>query len=178
VKVKRFKKVAVIGGGNSGVEAAINLAGIVGEVVLFEFNDALKADQILVERLKSLPNAQLITSARTNEFVGNGEKVTALRYEDLKTSESKEAPIDGVFIQIGLLPSSQFLKGTVNLTPFGEVIVDTKGRTSVKGIYAAGDVTTTPHKQIIISMGEGAKAALASFEDRMYHSVIKEDPKN
>lgn len=165
------KKVAVIGGGNSGVEAAIDLAGIVGEVVLFEFNDALKADQILVDRLKYLPNAQIITSAKTSEFIGNGEKVTALRYEDLKTSESKEVPIDGVFIQIGLLPSSQFLKGTVNLTQFGEVIVDTKGRTSVKGIYAAGDVTTTPYKQIIISMGEGAKAALASFEDRMYHSV-------
>lgn len=162
------KKVAVIGGGNSGVEAAIDLAGIVGEVVLFEFNDSLKADRILVERLKSLPNTSIVTNARTQEFVGNGEKVTTLRYEDRKTSESKELSIDGVFIQIGLLPSSQFLKGTVDLTQFGEVIVDHKGRTSVKGIYAAGDVTSVPYKQIIISMGEGAKAALASFEDRLF----------
>jgi len=164
------KKVAVIGGGNSGVEAAIDLAGIVGEVVLIEFNDALKADQILVDRLKSMANSSILTGARTHEFLGNGEKVTALQYEDRKTGTLQRIDLDGVFIQIGLLPSSQFLKGTVDLTQFGEVIVDPKGRTSVPGIYAAGDVTTTPYKQIIISMGEGAKAALAAFEDRMYQT--------
>ncbi|MES2768663.1 MAG: alkyl hydroperoxide reductase subunit F [Bdellovibrionota bacterium] len=162
------KKVAVVGGGNSGVEAAIDLAGIVKEVVLFEYNDTLKADQILVDKLKSLPNVSIITSAQTKEIAGDGKKVTSLNYINRKTEKLEEMPLDGVFIQIGLVPNSQFLKDTVELTKFGEIVVDGKGRTSVKGIYAAGDVTTTPYKQIIIAMGEGAKAALAAFEDRMY----------
>jgi len=164
------KKVAVVGGGNSGVEAAIDLAGIVKEVVLFEFNDQLKADQILVDKLKSLPNVSIVTSAKTNSIGGDGQKVTHLMYLDRKTEKEVKVNLDGVFIQIGLVPNSQFLKGTVELSKFGEIIVDQKGHTSVQGIYAAGDVTTTPFKQIIIAMGEGAKAALAAFEDRMMAS--------
>ena len=162
------KKIAVIGGGNSGVEAAIDLAGIVREVVLFEFNDSLKADKILVDKLLSLGNTRVVTSARTSQIVGDGQKVNALEYEDRKSGELKKEVLDGVFVQIGLLPNSGFLKGQVQLNKFGEIIVDEKGRTSSQGIYAAGDVTTTPFKQIIIAMGEGAKAALAAFEDRMY----------
>lgn len=161
------KKVAVIGGGNSGVEAAIDLAGIVGEVVLFEYMDQLKADKILVDKLKSMPNVSIITSAQTKSFIGNGEKIVALEYIDRKTDKDIKVDLDGAFIQIGLVPNSQFIKDTVETSKFGEIIVDPKGRTNVKGIYAAGDVTTTPYKQIIISMGEGAKAALAAFEDRM-----------
>jgi alkyl hydroperoxide reductase subunit F len=161
------KKVAVVGGGNSGVEAAIDLAGIVKEVVLFEYNDALKADQILVDKARSLPNVSIVTSAKTAQVLGDGQKVVALEYQNRKTEKLERVDLDGVFVQIGLLPNSSFLKGVVELSPFGEIVVDPKGRTSVPGIYAAGDVTTTPYKQIIISMGEGAKAALAAFEDRM-----------
>jgi alkyl hydroperoxide reductase subunit F len=165
------KKVSVIGGGNSGVEAAIDLAGIVGEVVLLEFNENLKADKILVDKLMSLKNVSVITNAKTERFLGDGQKVKALEYFDRKLEKTEKLEVDGVFIQIGLIPNSQFLKDTVTLSKFGEVIVDDKGRTSAPGIYAAGDVTTTPYKQIIIAMGEGAKAALAAFEDRMYHSA-------
>lgn len=161
------KKVAVVGGGNSGVEAAIDLAGIVKEVVLFEFADQLKADQVLVDKLMSLQNAKVITSAKTQNIIGDGQKVSALEYQDQKTQQTHQVELDGIFVQIGLLPNSQFVKDILETTKFGEIIVDNKGRTSAKGIYAAGDVTTTPYKQIIISMGEGAKAALASFEDRM-----------
>jgi alkyl hydroperoxide reductase subunit F len=162
------KKVAVIGGGNSGVEAAIDLSGIVSEVVLFEYNDSLKADQVLVDKLKSIPNARIITSAKTLSVIGDGTKVTALDYQDRKTEKTVTENLDGIFVQIGLLPNSQFIKDIVETNKFGEIVVDVKGRTSVKGIYAAGDVTTTPFKQIIIAMGEGAKAALAAFEDSMY----------
>jgi alkyl hydroperoxide reductase subunit F len=165
------KKVAVIGGGNSGVEAAIDLAGIVKEVVLFEFMDQLKADQVLINKLKSLPNTSIVTSAKSKQVHGNGQKVTSLEYEDRKTEKIHQVDLDGIFVQIGLLPNSSFLKGQVEVTKFGEIIVDNKGRTSFPGVYAAGDVTTTPYKQIIIAMGEGAKAALAAFEDRMYTSV-------
>ena len=165
------KRVSVVGGGNSGVEAAIDLAGIASEVTLFEFSDRLKADQVLVEKLKSLPNAKVIVNARTSEVVGDGAKVIALKYEDRTTGTFEVHPVDGVFVQIGLLPNSAFLKGIVDLNPAGEIIVDAKGRTSRTGIYAAGDVTTTPFKQIIIAMGEGARAALVSFEDRMRMGV-------
>lgn len=166
------KKVAVVGGGNSGVEAAIDLAGIVAEVVLFEYQDQLKADKVLVDKLKSLPNVSIVTNAKTQLIQGDGQKVTALEYEDRVSQKKVTVNLDGVFVQIGLVPNSGFLKDTVELTKFGEIVVDGKGRTSVPGIYAAGDVTTTPYKQIIIAMGEGAKAALASFEDRMYqHST-------
>lgn len=161
------KKVAVVGGGNSGVEAAIDLAGIVNEVVLFEYNAELKADKVLVDKLRSLPNVSIITDAKTQKVVGDGQKVSGLEYQDRKTQKTVEVALDGIFVQIGLLPNSQFIKDIVETTKFGEIVVDNKGRSSVKGIYAAGDVTTTPYKQIIISMGEGAKAALAAFEDQM-----------
>lgn len=163
------KKIAVVGGGNSGVEAAIDLAGIVSQVVVIEFNDKLKADQILVDKLKALSNVEVITNAKSEEIVGDGHKVTGLVYTDRASSERRQIGLEGIFIQIGLIPNSQFLKGVVDLSKFGEVVIDEKCRTSVKGIYAAGDVTTTPFKQIIIAMGEGAKAALSAFEDRMYH---------
>ncbi len=160
------KKVAVIGGGNSGVEAAIDLAGVVKEVILFEYNDTLKADAVLVKKLKSLSNVSVITSAATKEILGDGQKVTTLQYLDRKTEKKIDVPLDGVFVQIGLVPNTQFLKDTLKLSKFGEIITDEKGRTSVPGIYAAGDVTTTPYKQIIIAMGEGAKTALAAYEDQ------------
>tara|TARA_B110001454_G_scaffold219057_1_gene249580 strand:- start:14825 stop:16393 length:1569 start_codon:yes stop_codon:yes gene_type:complete len=163
------KKVAVVGGGNSGVEAAIDLAGIVREVVLIEYNESLKADQILVNKLKTLSNVTILTNAKTKQILGDGQKVNALEFEDRASKELKKVELDGVFVQIGLLPNSQFLKDVVELTPYGEIVVDNKGRTSTKGIYAAGDVTTTPYKQIIIAMGEGAKAGLAAFEDTMLH---------
>lgn len=161
------KKVAVIGGGNSGVEAAIDLAGIVGEVVVLEYNDSLKADKILVDKLNSLSNVSVITNAKTQEIKGDGQKANALVYEDRSSEKIINLPLDGVFIQIGLVPSSHFLKDTVELTKFGEIVVDDRGRTSSKGIYACGDVTTTPYKQIVIAMGEGAKAALTAFDDRI-----------
>ena len=160
------KKVGVVGGGNSGVEAAIDLAGIASEVVLFEYADRLKADQILIDKLNSLPNTSVILSARTKEVLGNQSRVEALLYEDRTTSEDKRIGLDGIFVQIGLLPNSGFLKGTVDLSPQGEILIDAKGRTSEPGIYAAGDVTNIPFKQIIIAMGEGAKTALTAFEDR------------
>lgn len=162
------KKVCVIGGGNSGVEAAIDLAGIVREVVLFEYNDQLKADKVLVDKLKSMPNVSIVTNAKTQNILGDGQKVNAIEYQDRVSQQVVKVDLDGVFIQIGLVPNSAFLKDTLELTQFGEIVVDNKGRTSVPGIYAAGDVTTVPYKQIIIAMGEGAKAALAAFEDRMY----------
>ncbi len=161
------KKVAVVGGGNSGVEAAIDLAGIVREVVLFEFQDQLKADHVLVQKLRSLPNVSIITSARTSQILGDGQKVIGLEYQNRENNEMAKVDLDGVFIQIGLLPNSSFVKDVVETTKFGEIVVDNKGRTSIKGIYAAGDVTTVPYKQIVIAMGEGAKTALAAFEDRM-----------
>ena len=162
------KNIAVVGGGNSGVEAAIDLAGIVNSVVLFEFQENLKADQVLVEKLKSLPNVSIVTNAKTEEVIGDGQKVIGLSYINRSTNERIKIDLDGIFVQIGLLPNSQFLKDTVELTKFGEIVIDTKGRTSEPGIYAAGDVTTVPYKQIIIAMGEGAKAALSAFEDQMY----------
>lgn len=164
------KKIAVIGGGNSGIEAAIDLAGIAGNVVVLEFADSLKADQVLIDKLKSLNNTSIITSAKSTELIGDGQKIIALEYLDRKTEKLNRLEIDGVFIQIGLLPNSSFIRETVELSKFGEIITDLKGHTNVPGIYAAGDVTTIPFKQIIIAMGEGAKVALTAFEDRMYQS--------
>lgn len=161
------KKVAVVGGGNSGVEAAIDLAGLVRELIVFEFMDTLKADKVLVDKLKSLPNVSIVTNARTSQVIGDGSKVTAIEYIDRKTEETLKVDLDGIFVQIGLLPNSGFVKDIVETTKFGEIVIDNIGRTSVKGIYAAGDVTTVPYKQIIIAMGEGAKAGLAVFEDQM-----------
>lgn len=159
------KDIAVIGGGNSGVEAALDLSGIVQSVTLFEFLPELKADRVLVEKLQKLPNVKIITNAKTTEVLGDGKKVVALRYQDRLSEQSYDHPLDGIFVQIGLMPNSSFVKEMVEVNRMGEIVVDEKCRTSKAGIYAAGDVTTVPYKQIIISMGEGAKAALAAFED-------------
>ena len=125
------KKIAVIGGGNSGVEAAIDLAGIAGSVTLFEYNDALKADQVLINKINSLTNTSAVTNARTLELVGDGQKIVGIRYLDRKTEKEVTLPIDGVFIQIGLLPNSSFVKDTLELSPFGEILVDEIGRAHV-----------------------------------------------
>jgi alkyl hydroperoxide reductase subunit F len=161
------KDIAVVGGGNSGIEAAIDLAGIVKSVTVFEFMPELKADAVLVKKLLSLPNTSIIKNARTNQVIGDGAKVTALEYEDRATGELKRAELEGVFVQIGLLPNSGFMKGIVETSKFGEILIDAKCRTNAKGIYAAGDVTNVPYKQIIIAMGEGAKAGLSAFEGLM-----------
>ncbi|HYQ43166.1 MAG TPA: alkyl hydroperoxide reductase subunit F [Polyangiaceae bacterium] len=166
------KRVAVIGGGNSGVEAALDLAGIVAHVTLLEFADQLKADAVLERKLRSLPNVDILTQARTTEVRGDGRKVVGLTYEDRKTGALKNIDAEGVFVQIGLLPNTDFLKGVVELSKFGEIVVDAKGRTSVSNIFAAGDATTVPYKQIIIATGDGAKAALGAFEHLMHSDPI------
>ena len=158
------KRVAVIGGGNSGVEAAIDLAGIVAEVTLIEFDNQLRADAVLQAKLNSLSNVRVIVSALTTEVHGDGEKVTGLSYQDRTNDQVIHLPLDGIFVQIGLVPNSEWLKGTLALSPRGEIEVDAKGATSVPGVFAAGDVTTTPYKQIIIAMGEGSKSALSAFD--------------
>lgn len=158
------KRTAVIGGGNSGVEAAIDLAGIVQHVTLIEFNDTLKADAVLVSKLKSLPNVTIITHAQTTEITGDGQKVNGLRYKDRATGSEHHIELEGVFVQIGLVPNTEWLKGTVDLSRFGEIEVDAKGHTNVAGVFAAGDCTTVPYKQIVIAAGEGAKAALSAFD--------------
>jgi len=158
------KRVAVIGGGNSGVEAAIDLAGIVQQVTLIEFAEQLKADAVLVAKLRSLRNVTIHTNAQTTAITGDGNKVTGLRYRDRATSVEAQVDLAGVFVQIGLVPNTEWLKGTVELTRFGEIIVDARGQTSVPGVYAAGDCTDVPFKQIIIAAGEGAKAALGAFD--------------
>ncbi|MEZ5730253.1 MAG: alkyl hydroperoxide reductase subunit F [Burkholderiaceae bacterium] len=158
------KRVAVIGGGNSGVEAAIDLAGIVGQVTLLEFDTRLRADAVLQAKLASLPNVRVITSAMTTEVGGDGQKLTGLVYEDRNTGERHQLDLDGIFVQIGLLPNTGWLDGTVALNARGEIEVDARGQTSVPGVFAAGDATTSPYKQIVISMGDGAKASLAAFD--------------
>ncbi len=158
------KHVAVVGGGNSGVEAAIDLAGIVGHVTLLEFGDALRADAVLQSKLHSLANVTVIKSAQTTEVTGADGKVNGLTYTDRLTGRSQHVALEGVFVQIGLLPNTDWLKGVIELSRFGEIIVDAKGQTSVPGVFAAGDCTTVPYKQIIIAMGEGAKASLAAFD--------------
>ncbi len=158
------KRVAVIGGGNSGVEAAIDLAGIVAHVTLLEFDSQLRADAVLQKKLHSLPNVSVITSALTSEVTGDGQKVNGLVYKDRNSSEFHTLALEGIFVQIGLLPNSDWLKGTVELSPRGEIIVDSRGETSLPGIFAAGDVTTVPYKQIVIAVGEGAKASLSAFD--------------
>ncbi len=158
------KRVAVIGGGNSGVEAAIDLAGIVGHVTLLEFDSKLRADTVLQNKLNSLANVTVITSAQTTEVHGDGEKVSGLSYQDRISGELHHVDLEGIFVQIGLLPNTDWLKGAVALSPRGEIEVDARGRTSMPGVYAAGDATTTPYKQIVIAMGEGAKASLGAFD--------------
>lgn len=159
------KDIAVIGGGNSGIEAAIDLAGIVRSVVVIEFSSELKADKVLIEKLESLSNVQIIKNARTTKIMGDGVKVNGIEIENRSNGELTNLKLDGVFVQIGLIPNSNFIKNVVQTNKIGEILVDEKCRTNVPGIYAAGDVTNVPFKQIIIAMGEGAKAGLSSFED-------------
>lgn len=158
------KRVAVIGGGNSGVEAAIDLAGIVAHVTLIEFDTFLRADAVLQKKLHSLTNVKVILNALTNEVTGDGEKVNGLIYKDRASNELHKVELEGIFVQIGLLPNTDWLKGTLNLSPRGEIEVDARGQTSLPGVFAAGDCTTVPFKQIIIAMGEGAKASLGAFD--------------
>ncbi|MEK1835245.1 MAG: alkyl hydroperoxide reductase subunit F, partial [Pseudomonas sp.] len=158
------KRVAVIGGGNSGVEAAIDLAGIVSHVTLLEFDVQLRADAVLQRKLHSLANVTVITSAQTTEVTGDGQKVNGLRYKDRQSDELRTVELEGIFVQIGLLPNTDWLKGTIELSPRGEIIVDARGETSMPGVFAAGDVTTVPYKQIVIAVGEGAKASLSAFD--------------
>jgi NADH-dependent peroxiredoxin subunit F len=158
------KRVAVIGGGNSGVEAAIDLAGIVEHVTVLEFDSKLRADEVLQRKLRSLSNVNVIVSAQTTEVLGDGQKVTGLAYTDRTSGDGKRVELEGVFVQIGLLPNTDWLKGTLKLSARGEIEVDARGETSVPGVFAAGDCTTTPFKQIVIAMGEGAKASLSAFD--------------
>ncbi len=161
------KRVAVIGGGNSGVEAAIDLAGVVAQVTLIEFADKLRADAVLVKKLQSLPNVVIHTNAQTTEITGDGQKVNGLTYTERASGESRHVELEGVFVQIGLVPNTEWLKGTIELSRHGEIVVDAKGQTSLPGVFAAGDVTTVPFKQIIIAAGDGAKAALGAFDHLM-----------
>ena len=158
------RKVAVIGGGNSGVEAAIDLAGIVQHVTLVEFADALKADAVLVRKLKSLPNVTVHVNAQTTQITGDGQKVNGLVFKDRASGTEHRVELAGVFVQIGLVPNTEFLKGAVELSRYGEVVIDERCATSLPGVFAAGDATTVPYKQIVIAAGEGAKAALSAFD--------------
>jgi alkyl hydroperoxide reductase subunit F len=167
------KRVAVIGGGNSGVEAAIDLAGIVEHVTLIEYGAELRADAILQKKLRSLANVRTITSAQTTEIHGDGKKVNGLSYIDRASGQSNKLELEGVFVQIGLVPNTEWLKGTMDLSRFGEIEVNARGETSVPGVFAAGDVTTVPFKQIVIAVGEGAKASLSAF-DYLVRSSVEE----
>uniref|UniRef100_UPI003D0DBA54 alkyl hydroperoxide reductase subunit F n=1 Tax=Vibrio sp. TaxID=678 RepID=UPI003D0DBA54 len=159
------KKTAVIGGGNSGIEAAIDLAGIVEHVTVLEFADVLRADQVLIDKANSLPNIDIITMAQTTEVIGDGKRVTGLNYKDRNSGEIKQLELSGIFVQIGLVPNTEWLKDSaVSLSERGEIEVGSRGETSLNGVFAAGDATTVPYKQIIIAMGEGAKASLGAFD--------------
>jgi alkyl hydroperoxide reductase subunit F len=158
------KRTAVIGGGNSGIEAAIDLAGIVAHVTVIEFADQLKADAVLVNKLKSLPNVTVHTNAQTTEISGDGSVVNGIGFKDRVTGQKQHIALEGVFVQIGLIPNTEFLKDTLELSKFGEIVVDAKGHTNVPGVFAAGDCTTVPFKQIVIAAGDGAKAALSAFD--------------
>ncbi|MGA6151520.1 MULTISPECIES: alkyl hydroperoxide reductase subunit F [Stenotrophomonas] len=167
------KRVAVIGGGNSGVEAAIDLAGIVSHVTLLEFDDKLRADEVLQRKLRSLGNVTIITSALTQEVLGDGQKVSGLVYQDRIGGDAHRIELEGIFVQIGLLPNTEWLKDTVALSPRGEILIDDRGQTSVPGVFAAGDCTTVPYKQIVIAMGAGSTAALSAFDHLIRTSVPK-----
>ncbi len=165
------KRVAVIGGGNSGVEAAIDLAGLAAHVTLIEYMNQLRADEVLQRRLRSLPNVSVILEAETTEIIGDERRVTGLAYRDRATHALRTLELDGVFVQIGLLPNSDWLRGTVTLSSHGEIVIDDRGRTSIPGILAAGDATTEPFKQIVIAIGGGSKAALAAFDHLIRRSA-------
>jgi len=170
------KRVAVIGGGNSGAEAAIDLAGIVAHVTLIEFDGALRADEVLQRRLRSLPNVTTIVSALTTEVLGDGDKVIGLTYEDRLTGDTHTVDLDGVFVQIGLLPNTEWLDGVVELSPRGEIVIDDRGQTSVPGVFAAGDCTTVPFKQIVVALGAGSIAALSAFDHLIRSPIAPEAP--
>ncbi len=165
------KRVAVIGGGNSGVEAAIDLAGLVSHVTLLEFGAQLRADAVLVNKLKSLSNVTIHTQAKTTEITGDGQRVNGLSYLNLITGKNEHLTLEGVFVQIGLVPNTEWLEGTLELSKHGEIVVDARGQTSLAGVFAAGDVTTVPYKQIVIAAGDGAKAALGAFDHLMRSGV-------
>lgn len=159
------RPIAVIGGGNSGIEAAIDLAGVVGHVTVLEFMDQCRADDVLMDKLRSLPNVDVITSAATTEVVGDGKQVTSLKYTDRTTDEAKELEVSGVFVQIGLLPNTEWLQDSpVELSDRKEIVIDDRGKTSVDGVFAAGDCTTVPYKQIVVAQGAGAIAGLSAWE--------------
>ena len=162
------KHVAVIGGGNSGIEAAIDLAGICSKVTVFEFMEELKADNVLQEKVRSLPNVEIYLNSQTTEVLGDGERLTGIKLKNRQTEQENIVELDGIFVQIGLIPNSSVFKEFININPMGEIEIDEHCRTNIPGIYAAGDVSTVPYKQIVISMGEGAKAALSAFDDRMH----------
>jgi alkyl hydroperoxide reductase subunit F len=169
------KRVAVIGGGNSGVEAAIDLAGIVGHVTLIEYDGQLRADDVLQRKLRSLRNVRVVVNAETREVRGDGQRVIGLEYRDRSDASDHSLELEGVFVQIGLLPNTDWLKGTLALSPRGEIIIDDRTQTSIPGILAAGDATTVPYKQIVIAMGEGSKAALSAFDFLMRQAPAQED---
>jgi NADH-dependent peroxiredoxin subunit F len=169
----KSKDVAVVGGGNSGVEAAIDLSQICKSVTLIEYADKLKADEVLVQKLKTLANVKILTNTKSKAVIGDGQKVTGLLVEERGQSMDHKVDVSGVFIQIGLQPNSDFVRDHVAINGIGEIVVDQKGRTSRPGIYASGDVAATPFKQIQIAMGDGAKVALAAFEDQMLHGQNK-----
>ncbi|WP_024609592.1 FAD-dependent oxidoreductase, partial [Pseudoalteromonas sp. TB64] len=173
------KPVAVIGGGNSGIEAAIDLANIVEHVTVLEFADTLRADEVLVRKANSLKNITIIKSAQTTEVLGDGKKVTGLSYTDRVSGESKQLTLAGIFVQIGLIPNTEWLKNSdLELSKFGEILIDAKGATSLPGVYGAGDATNTPFKQIIIAMGSGATASLGAFDYLIRHSDETEQDQN
>ncbi|NLD76757.1 MAG: alkyl hydroperoxide reductase subunit F [Acidimicrobiales bacterium] len=170
------KRVAVIGGGNSGVEAAIDLAGVVTHVTLIEFDDKLRADDVLQRKLRSMPNVDIIVSALSTEVLGDGEQVTGITYTDRTTDQSHTIELEGIFVQIGLLPNTEWLEGSVELSPRGEIVVDDRGQTSASGVFAAGDCTTVPYKQIVIAMGAGATAGLSAFDHLIRTSAPADEP--
>ena len=166
------KRTAVIGGGNSGIEAAIDLAGIVAHVTVVEFAEQLKADAVLINKLNSLPNVTVHTNAQTTEITGADGKVNGLRFKDRATGMEQAVELEGVFVQIGLVPNTEWLAGTVELTKFGEIVIDAKGHTNIPGVFAAGDCTTVPYKQIVIAAGAGATAALSAFDHLIRTPVV------
>ncbi|WP_426689881.1 alkyl hydroperoxide reductase subunit F [Rhodanobacter ginsengiterrae] len=166
------KRVAVIGGGNSGVEAAIDLAGIVAHLTLIEFDSKLRADEVLQRKLRSLPNVDIVVSALSTEVLGDGQRVSALVYRDRNSEQMHTLQLEGIFVQIGLLPNTEWLKGTLELSPRGEIVIDDRGQTSLPGVFAAGDATTVPYKQIVIAMGAGSTAALSAFDHLIRSPVV------
>jgi alkyl hydroperoxide reductase subunit F len=169
------RRVAVIGGGNSGVEAAIDLAHIVGHVTLIEYADGLRADQVLRDKLFSLKNVDVVLSAETTEITGDGERVDGLVWRGRHSGAEHRVELEGVFVQIGLVPNTEWLKDSgLQLNRFGEIAIDERAGTNLPGVFAAGDATTVPYKQIVIAMGEGSKAALSAFDYLIRHEPVED----